>query len=153
MSITNHEARRLLQDSGLRVTAPRLAVLRVLASSEDPLSHTEVLDRLGDTSWDPTTIYRNLIKLRGIGLAPVVSRAGGVDRYGLAPKEGAGHRHPHFVCDECGRVMCLPAELTASMTMEGPWAASIRTAIVELRGQCPDCRARSQELHHASAAY
>ena len=88
MSITMHEARKLLHESALRATAPRLAVLRVLAEAPGPLSHTEVLDRLGETAWDPSTIYRNLVKLREAGVAPVVSRAEGIDRYALA--SGAG---------------------------------------------------------------
>ena len=139
MSITKHEARKLLHDSALRATAPRLAVLGVLAEAHGPLSHTEVLDRLGETAWDPSTIYRNLVKLRDAGLASVVSRAEGIDRYALAETQEDGHHHPHFVCEDCGRVECLPEELIVSMSMEGPWAASIQGAAVELRGACPEC--------------
>ena len=139
MSYSKDEARQLLHDRGLRSTAPRLAVLRVLQESEQPLSHSEVLDALGETDWDPATIYRNLVKLRDAGLAPVVSRAEGIDRYAIAEPEGDGHRHAHFVCQDCGRITCLPAELTESITMDGPWADSIRKAMVQLRGDCPDC--------------
>ncbi|MCG8478630.1 MAG: transcriptional repressor [Spirochaetales bacterium] len=145
MSITKDEARKLLHESALRATAPRLAVLRVLAEAHGPLSHTEVLDRLGETAWDPSTIYRNLVKLRDAGVAPVVSRAEGIDRYALAHAQGDSHRHPHFVCEDCGRVACLPVELIASMSMEGPWAASVRRAAVELRGACPDCLGLTDE--------
>ena len=143
MSITKDEARKLLHESELRATAPRLAVLRVLAEAPNPLSHTEVLKRLGETDWDPATIYRNLVKLRDAGVAPVVSRADGIDRYALAQSQGDGHRHPHFVCEDCGRIACLPAELTASMAMAGPWAASVQKAVVQLRGECPDCLRQS----------
>lgn len=139
MSITKNEARKLLHESALRATAPRLAVLCVLAEAQSPLSHTEVLERLGETDWDPATIYRNLVKLRDAGVAPVVSRADGIDRYALAGTQGDGHRHPHFLCDDCGRIACLPEELRASMSMDGPWGASIEKAMVQLRGECPDC--------------
>ncbi|MEL6349346.1 MAG: transcriptional repressor [Myxococcota bacterium] len=139
MGITKDEARRLLRESGLRVTAPRLAVLRVLADAQRPLSYTNVLERLGETDWDPATIYRNLVKLRDTGVTAVVSRAGGIDRYAFITAHDDHHHHPHFVCDECGLVVCLPAELTASMSMKGPWAASIQKAAVQLRGECPDC--------------
>jgi Fur family ferric uptake transcriptional regulator len=139
MSITRDEARKVLRDSGLRITAPRLAVLLALAEAQRPLSHTEVLERLGETDWDPATIYRNLVKLRDAGVAPVANRAEGIDRYALAEPQGDGHRHPHFVCDDCGRVACLPASLTASLAMDGRWAASIPRAMVQLRGECPDC--------------
>ncbi|CAM2070069.1 Transcriptional repressor [Sulfidibacter corallicola] len=145
MSLTKDEARKLLHESALRVTAPRLAVLRVLAEAQNPLSHTEMLERLGETDWDPTTIYRNLIKLRDAGVATVVSRVEGIDRYALAGAGEDGHRHPHFVCEDCGRVACLPAELAAPMSMDGPWATSIQKATIQLRGACPDCLERACE--------
>ena len=143
--MTKQEARTLLQENGLRGTAPRLAVLALLAEADSPLSHSEVLERLGETDWDPATIYRNLVKLRDAGIAPVVSRVDGIDRYAMAGAPGGGHAHPHFVCEDCGRVACLPVELTESMSMPGPWAASIETAMVQLRGECPDCRVRAQQ--------
>ena len=144
LRITKDEARQLLRDSGLRATAPRLAVVGVLARSASPLSHSEVRERLGTTDWDPATIYRNLVKLRDAGIAPVVSRAEGIDRYALSTTEGDGHRHPHFYCQDCGRIACLPAALTESMALDGPWAASIQQAMVQLRGECPDCMNRGE---------
>ena len=139
MSITKKDARKLLRERSLRATAPRLAVLGVLAEAPSPLSHTEVLERLGETDWDPATIYRNLVKLRESGVALVVSRAEGIDRYALAGSRGDRHRHPHFYCEDCGLVACLPEQLTASMAMKGPWAVSVRNAMVQLSGECPEC--------------
>ena len=139
MGITKDEARKLLQKSGLRSTAPRLAVLRILSESENPISHSEVLNILGETDWDQATIYRNLVKLREVGIASIASRAEGIDRYTLANAHGDGHRHPHFLCESCGKVACLPAELTSSMSMDGPWSESIEKANVQLQGECPDC--------------
>ena len=139
MNISKGDARRLLQERALRVTGPRLAVLRALAQAESPMSYTEVLERLGETDCCPTTIYRNLVKLRDAGVAPVVSRAEGVDRYALADGRDDGHHHPHFVCDKCSRVACLPEELGSSVAIDGPWATSIQQAALQLRGDCPDC--------------
>ena len=137
MSITNRQARTLLRDHGLRVTAPRVAVLRLLATAERPLSHTEVVRRMGDADWDPATVFRNLVKLREAGVAAVVTHAGGVDRYTLA---GHGHdAHPHFLCRDCGRILCLPPEAIGAVTIEGPWSASLRAATVALEGTCPAC--------------
>ena len=94
MRITKDKARQLLKEFSLRATAPRIAVLRALASSADPLSHTEVLKHLGKTECDPATTYRSLVKLRDVGLATVVSRAEGIDRYAFTPKQNEGHSHP-----------------------------------------------------------
>ena len=135
--------RELLRAHGLRATAPRLAVLRLLASAEQPLSYTQVLELLGQTDWDPATIYRNLVKLSEAGVATIASRAGGLTRYALTSSRDEGHCHPHFVCDDCGRVACLPADLTASLSIEGRWSTSVKQAVVHLRGECPDCLQRA----------
>lgn len=139
MGIDKKQARALLKEHQLRSTAPRLAVISILSEATTPLSHTEVLRRLGETDWDPTTIYRNLVKLREVGIASVVSRAEGIDRYALSTSEDGDHRHPHFVCEDCGQISCLPADLAPPIRVEGKWSASIRQAMVQLRGECPDC--------------
>lgn len=142
MSITTPQARALLRKHGLRVTAPRVAVLRLLAAAEEPLSHTEVVRRIGDADWDPATVYRNLVKLRDAGVAVVVTHAGGVDRYTLT---GRGHdEHPHFLCRNCGRVVCLPPESIGSVEAEGAWSASLRDATIQLEGTCPACLVADQ---------
>ena len=139
MALNKNEARSLLKDRGLRSTSPRIAVLILLSSATGPLSYSDVLEHLGDTDWDPTTIYRNLIKLKEVGVLSVVSRVEGISRYALSNGGQDNHRHPHFVCDDCGKVSCLPAELTISTTLEDQWQAAIAKAVVQLRGECPDC--------------
>ena len=138
MGLARDEARRLLRDRGLRATAPRLAVLDVLAEADQPLAFSEVTARLEGTDCDPATVYRNLVKLREAGLAPVVSQAGGLDRYALST--GDEHRHPHFLCDDCGVVTCLPEAVSATLEADGPWSEAVAEAMVQLRGECPDCR-------------
>ncbi|MEM6532995.1 MAG: transcriptional repressor [Myxococcota bacterium] len=144
MRINEDEARELLREHGLRATGPRVAIVLVLAQAPNPLSHSEVLEHLGETEWDPSTIYRNLVKLRDSGVAPMVSRADGVDRYAF--DHGDGHRHPHFFCEICGRVTCLPEEVTASLATQGAWAPALRTASVHLHGTCPDCLERGDTM-------
>ena len=139
--MTKNQARALLKDYNLRATGPRVAVVRVLAQAEMPLSNGEVLQRLGETDWDPATIYRNLVKLRETGVATVVSRAEGIDRYVLTAAGQQEHHHPHFICEDCGRVACLPEELIAWMKVQGRWSDSVRRAMVQLQGECPDCLA------------
>ena len=139
MSTTRDDARRLLKSKGLRVTPPRLAVLALVMNAESPLSHSQVVARLDDTHWDPATIFRNLVKLRDAGLILVVNRANGIDRYALPLTEGDTHGHPHFVCEDCGQVSCLPDALMASTKAPDRWSASIQGAAIQLRGACPDC--------------
>ncbi|MCR9163622.1 MAG: Fur family transcriptional regulator [Nannocystaceae bacterium] len=129
----------MIKSRGLRVTMPRLAVVRALAAANVPLSYREVHDRIADAAWDPSTTYRNLVKLRDAGIAPVVSRVEGIDRYAIADAREGQHRHPHFLCEDCGLLACLPADAVASTLAHGPWAASLQQATVQLRGTCPAC--------------
>jgi len=143
--MTDRKAREFLKDAGLRVTAPRVAVLRALGAARTPLSHSEVVERLGDVDWDRATTFRNLVKLRDAGIAPVVSRIDGIDRYALADSPGSAHRHPHFRCDDCGRIACLSVDIIAALPADEAWSTSIQDARVHLQGECPDCLARSPE--------
>ena len=138
--MTEAEATALLASKRLRMTRPRIAVLITLGEANRPLSHTEVVRAIGEADWDPTTVYRNLIKLKDSGLASVVNHAQGQARYALSSKHSASHQHPHFVCEDCGAVSCLPGNITYSQLTDQRWARSIRTAEVQLRGACPDCR-------------
>lgn len=132
------EVKKRIRELGLRVTAPRLAVLQVVAEAERPLSHAEVVDRLGaDAPWDRATVYRNLVALVGVKLLRVASHAGGITRYELA----TGHEHvahPHFLCDDCGTVSCLP-ETEIITPKKAKWAKSLKAAEVQFVGRCPSC--------------
>lgn len=135
VALSDEAIEALIREKGLRVTATRVAVLRLL-QAKGPLSHTEAVAELGDARWDKATIYRNLISLADAGLALVVSNAGGMARYAYA--EQADHSHPHFECTQCGQVSCLP-HAAPKMNVQGRWAASIDGATMQLRGRCPDC--------------
>ena len=55
------ELRGLVRARGLRATPSRLAVFELLRTSDGPMSHGEVADRLASQAWDRATIYRNLM--------------------------------------------------------------------------------------------
>ena len=139
MTLSKDDIRVMLTEYDLRGTAPRLAVVTVLDRATKPLSHSEVLNVLGEIDWDPATIFRNLIKLREAGVALVVSRIDGIDRYILKTKQNDMHHHPHFSCDDCGELTCLPGDVTTAAGLEGPWIQAVQRASVQFRGQCPNC--------------
>ena len=135
------DAKQLLRDNALRATAPRVALVRLLSDADRPMAYSEVVEQLGDSDFDPATMYRNLVALSEAGLARVVSRANGMARYELVPGEGASsHSHPHFACNDCGNVTCLPDGTVATITAPAPWGAALEGATIQLQGRCPDCR-------------
>lgn len=140
--LSREEGRRRLHDAGLRATAPRVAVLRLLSTAKRPLSHAEVVDRIGTDDWDAATLYRNLIKLDEAGLARVASRVGGVTRFEAHGEDEPAHVHPHFACRDCGDVICLH-DTTLSIPKDEAWREALLDADLQVVGQCPSCRAPS----------
>jgi Fur family ferric uptake transcriptional regulator len=127
----------LVRERGLRVTASRLAVLELLERSADPLTHHEVVDRLKTSSWNRSTLYRNLIDLTEVGLLQK-SEIGGLARFERSGKTGACAEHPHFVCTDCGTVSHLES-VTVLFEGRGPTAVMSGQVAVQLRGKCDDC--------------
>jgi len=95
-----------LRERGERVTAPRRAVLKVLADHSDHLTADEVASLLGDGDVHRATVYRTLELLADTGVVSHRHIAGGAARYHLAATpEGTEHLHGH--CRGCGRVVVL----------------------------------------------
>lgn len=132
------EARRRIHGAGLRATAPRVAVLRLLTATDRPLSHTEVVRKLGSDDWNQATIFRNLIRLVEVDLACVVSTIGGVARYEARGNRENLHLHPHFSCLSCGSIQCLP-EVKLTGPMSSRWNRSLEASELQVVGECPDC--------------
>jgi Fur family ferric uptake transcriptional regulator len=130
-----------IRASGLRSTAPRVAVLRQLEAARAPLSHAELVDSLGDEGYDRVTIYRNLTDLTEAGLVVRADLGDHVWRFELR-RAGEAHQgtHPHFTCTDCGTVSCLPAESVRVTPARGaPRAVAARAVAVHLRGLCDSC--------------
>jgi Fur family transcriptional regulator, ferric uptake regulator len=126
---------------GLRGTAPRIAVLDRLRRAEAPLSHADITKQLAHLTFDRATIYRNLIDLAEAGLVARVDVGDHVWRYEVRGEESREDaEHPHFVCNDCGTVACLPS---VSVNIR-PAPGSVRSVVAEvsevvLKGRCDHC--------------
>jgi Fur family ferric uptake transcriptional regulator len=136
--ISRDEAKRRVHEAGLRATAPRVAVLRLLAASNKPLSHSEVVAAIGSADCDQATLYRNLVKLVEADLARVANNVGGVARYEARGDDDSPHLHPHFSCRTCSQVECLPHAKLAG-PVERRWYQSLAGSELQLIGECPNC--------------
>lgn len=132
--------KKRLRNARLRVTGPRLDVLRVLHDSPLPATAQEVLasaGRLGPT--DRVTVYRTLNSLVKSGIAHRVDPGDRTWRYGLLAEHHG--QHAHFVCDECGTIRCLEdAMITVSMKgRPSPDRFRVKQQDVYLHGTCETC--------------
>ncbi len=138
--------RARLQAAGLRVTASRVAVMELLAASEAPLTHQEVAQHLGDSTWNRSTLYRNLIDLTDAGLLRKTVIAG-LMRFEPANRHGGCSDHAHFVCSECGDVTHLEGVAIEVVGHGGPRAIATGDVEVQLRGRCDPCAERLAPAH------
>ena len=145
-SVTPVETLRArLRAAGLRVTAPRVAVLQRLEAHADsgPVTHGILADELGPEGWDRATIYRNLIDLTEVGLARRTDVGDHVWRFELLEGGAAAHEdreHAHFVCDKCGDVQCLPIEsIKLDVGRGAPRSVRKNAVAIQLRGACDAC--------------
>jgi len=135
--LRDDDLKQLLVDQGIRVTEQRMMILRELAKLRVPTSHPELTERLVNANLDRATIYRNLLSLTKAGLLVRTQLGDNVWRFELPRADSVAHgAHPHFVCNDCGNVICLP---DGSVKLRGE-AIRNEVAEVQLRGRCTTCR-------------
>jgi Fur family ferric uptake transcriptional regulator len=133
-----------LKRAGLRITPVRLGVIDVLRKAGAPQDVPQILAKLPPYT-DAVTVYRTL---NTFTRKKMVHRIRGEDRswrYALGDMSDQmhQHRHPHFVCESCGRVECLkeaeiPRTLIKSLKLDTRYAVSYPEVV--LHGTCPRCK-------------
>jgi len=136
--------KEVLRGLGLRSTRPRLLVLSLLELEGRPMSPSELSSFL-EGAVDRVTVYRVLGSLKEAGLLHKVVGKDGVSRFSLnhlrsARCEGG---HPHFLCEECGRMFCLRSE--GIPRVRAPQGFKVRGKQLLLYGICGEC-GRTKDL-------
>jgi Fur family ferric uptake transcriptional regulator len=133
----------VLRGAGLRVTAPRLAVLAVIAECP-PHVEVETLvaavrARLGAGS--AQTVYNVLRAFSEVGLVRRIEPAGSPALYELR----VGDNHHHVVCRRCGAIADVDCVVGAAPCLEPSQTSGflVDEAEVTFWGLCPRCRADS----------
>ena len=132
-----------LRDAGLRVTGPRVAVLRALAAhphaDTDTLAEAARAD-LGSVSTQ--AVYDVLRALTDSGLARRIEPAGSPARFEIR----VGDNHHHVVCRHCGAITdvdCAVGERPCLAPSEAHGFV-IDEAEITFWGLCPDCTTASR---------
>lgn len=131
---------RRLRGAGLRVTAPRVAVMRVLGGSRDHPRVDQVIERVqaGGGTISTQAAYDVCEALHRAGLASRIAPAGGPARY----EARAGDNHHHLVCRSCGLTVDVDCTVGHAPCLE-PAAThgfGVDEAEVTFWGRCPDCQ-------------
>jgi Fur family transcriptional regulator, ferric uptake regulator len=132
---------RMLRGRGERMTGPRMAVLRVLATRGGHVGAEEVVLAVAavDPSVHRASVYRTLETLTDLGVVQHVHVGHGGTAYHLVRESGA---HLHAQCSNCGAVYDLPADLLDAVAgqLSREHGFLLDPAHVALSGVCATCR-------------
>ena len=137
---TTSDFERMLRGAALRVTGPRVAVLRAL--HDHPHADTDsvisvVREDRGVVSHQ--AVYDVLRALTAAGLVRRIQPAGSVARYEVR----VGDNHHHVVCRSCGAISDVDCAVgyTPCLTAADDAGYEIGEAEVIYWGRCPECAA------------
>jgi Fur family ferric uptake transcriptional regulator len=139
---STEELRERIRERGLRATASRVAVMRALSRAGRPATHGDLAAELSSEGWDRATVYRNLVDLTEAGFARRVDMGDHLWRFELQDERSAHAptEHPHFLCDACGEVACLPKDaVQVSASARTPRALKKRNVQIQIKGRCDRC--------------
>jgi Fe2+ or Zn2+ uptake regulation protein len=148
-TVPSVELEQRLRDAGLRVTAPRVAVLSVLTEAGDHPRIDQVLERVraGGTSISTQTAYDVCETLHRAALARRFEPAGSPARY-----EARVDNHHHLVCRACGETADVDCAVGLAPCLEPSDAAgfAVDEAEVTFWGICPACQSASERREDAA---
>lgn len=133
--------RRKLRANGLRWTSQRRVLLELLAEIEGHVTGAELVERSRaiDPTTTPSTVYRTLGVLEGLGLVSHSHGLEGRQEFHVNP----GADHGHLVCSGCGGSWELGAEevraLVDGLRADRSFAVAVEHLSIE--GRCAECRA------------
>lgn len=152
--MTDHEQNSLnnawlesLQDSGYRLTAPRKAIVAIIANSRRALDAIEIFDlgRVEHPRLGLVTVYRTLEKLEQLDLVQRVHQHEGCNMYIRAPQ---GHEHL-LLCKACGQMEYFRGDDLSELIEETSRKSGyqIQEHWLQLFGVCNSCQYLSPMRH------
>jgi Fur family transcriptional regulator, zinc uptake regulator len=135
-------ARQVCEERGIKLTPLREAVLRVLTGSHKALGAYDIIDRMSEQGrrLAPISVYRIIDVLLEAG---IVHRLESKNSYFACLSE---HRDASsmvvLLCEGCNRVAETeaPAAWGAIKEITQDSGFSVSATVLEIQGQCPDCR-------------
>ena len=128
-----------LKAAGYKLTLPRLAVIEVLESSSDHLSHHQILAE-GQKVYPKlsrATVYRTMELLVALNLVRPLYLNDPTQRF-----VSASGGHHHLVCSNCGTIIefdhCTADQLAQELSAQ--YSFQIYSHLLEFQGMCKECQ-------------
>ena len=128
-----------LKAAGYKLTLPRMAVIEVLESSPDHLSHHQILAE-GQKVYPKlsrATVYRTMDLLVALNLVRPLYLNEATQRF-----VSASGGHHHLVCSNCGTIIefdhCTADQLALELSVQ--YSFQIYSHLLEFQGICKECQ-------------
>ena len=138
-----------MREAGLRLTLPRRAVVRALATSKEPfISARMIMQRVLQNTGriEPSTVYRILDDLARIGLVHHIPlRNGQSGRWHIT----LSHDHEHLVCESCDNTVQVPQSEFAPLydLLSRKYGFRTNPHHFAFVGYCRECGPQRDHLH------
>ena len=132
-------AHELLQGAGLRLTGPRVTVLRVLSDRPHSTADTIAESVRREVGAVSTQAVDDVLRVcTGTGIVRRIQANGSPARYELR----VGDNHHHIVCRACGTVGDVDCAVGVAPCLEpsGDFGFEVDETEVVFWGTCPECR-------------
>lgn len=129
----------ILQQHSLKNTKIRNAVLGLLIQSTEGLSHQDLSKSL-EVDFDRVTLFRTLHAFEENGILHKIIDLNGTAKYAYTSPENnkSEHSHAHFMCLNCGQVVCLDETFLLN-EIKVPKGFVKKTIDVQVKGVCVKC--------------
>ena len=119
---------QLIDNTNIKLTTARTAILELFVNASRPLSYEDVKDQL---PMDKATFYRNITKFEEENLL-YSFESNDKKRYYEIKKDP----HAHFICTACSSVECLDQSIDINLPQ-------YKVENVIVKGLCPTCMAEN----------
>ena len=121
----------------IRKTKSVKLLLNVFQRAENAISVVELVEKMSE-HMNKTTVYRILDRLEQEGMVHSFLGKEGLKWYAKCSDCTSHHHsdlHPHFQCNDCGNIECLPVEI-AIPTISDRQISSVE---IMMSGTCSNC--------------
>ncbi len=135
-----HDCRRELKEISLRATPARIAVLKYLEKTDNPVDVSMIKEHLqkNDIQVDQATVFRIINAFTDKGLAKQIQLYEGKFRYELAGRPD----HHHLICEVCGTIQdiadCVVEDFEKNVEQEKNFL--VKRHSLEFFGVCERCQ-------------
>lgn len=138
------EFKLILNSYSQKITVPRLEIMSILKANHNPMTISEIHNKIKNKKTDLATVYRTIKLFTVLNIVNEIDFKDEFKRYELIFDR---HHHHHIVCRKCKNVenveTCVLDELEKLLTKKGYTEISHSLEFFGICGKCRDLMHRT----------